>query len=221
MTNEVEYQTFRWGPLVLQTKITSEFLEELLKRGKESRKSGKSAKEVLAGRIEDEFFYEDLDDWLMPSMHPYVETYMELVNQWAGVDCFAHLTQNNASAEWNMDMAWINFQKRYEYNPPHNHPCDLSFVAYLNVPDEIRQEQKKLGESGRTAKQAPGVIYFDYGEQLPFSVKSMGRFPENGDLFLFPGWLKHHVHAFKSNVERISASGNINFISSMQKTLDK
>ena len=29
------------------------------------------------------------------------------------------------------------------------------------------------------------------------------------DLFIFPAWLKHYVAPFKSDVERISVSGNI------------
>ena len=33
--------------------------------------------------------------------------------------------------------------------------------------------------------------------------------PKTGDAFIFPAWLVHHVHAFKSDVERISVSGNI------------
>ena len=110
---------------------------------------------------------------------------------------------------WHMTMAWINFQKKNEYNPPHNHPCDLSFVAFLQVPKEIGLEYEAIPdiEKGK----GPGLLFFDYGEQLPFSVNSFGRYPEKGDLFLFPGWLTHHVHDFHCDVERISVSGNIIF----------
>ena len=110
---------------------------------------------------------------------------------------------------WSMEMAWINFQQKNEYNPPHNHPCDLSFVAFLQVPKEIGEEYKAIPEIEHG--KGPGILYFNYGEQLPFSVKSFGKLPERGDLFLFPGWLMHHVHDFKSDVERISVSGNVNF----------
>ena len=108
---------------------------------------------------------------------------------------------------WHMNMAWINFQKKGEYNPPHNHPCDLSFVTFLQVPKEIGLEFESIPDIERG--KGPGVLYLDYGEQLPFSVKSFGKLPEKGDLFIFPGWLMHHVHDFKADVERISVSGNI------------
>ena len=111
---------------------------------------------------------------------------------------------------WYMNMAWINFQKKNEYNPPHNHPCDLSFIAYLQVPKEIGLEHEAL-KDGAKGSWRPGNVYFDYGEQLPFCVKSFGKYPQKGDLFLFPGWVMHHVHDFKSDVERISVSGNVMF----------
>ena len=57
----------------------------------------------------------------------------------------------------------------------------------------------------------PGMIEFDYGADLPFNISSFSYLPDVGDLFIFPAWLKHHVFAFKSDVERISVSGNINF----------
>ena len=110
---------------------------------------------------------------------------------------------------WHMNMAWINFQKKGEYNPPHNHPCDLSFVTFLQVPKEIGLEFESIPDIERG--KGPGVLYLDYGEQLPFSVKSFGKLPEKGDLFIFPGWLMHHVHDFKADVERISVSGNVMF----------
>ena len=57
----------------------------------------------------------------------------------------------------------------------------------------------------------PGMINFDYGVELPFSINTFYHLPEVGDLFLFPAWLTHHVFAFKADVERISVSGNIIF----------
>ena len=35
---------------------------------------------------------------------------------------------------------WINFQKRFEYNPIHNHDGDLVFVIWLQIPYSIEDE---------------------------------------------------------------------------------
>ena len=37
----------------------------------------------------------------------------------------------------------------------------------------------------------------------------MSFFPEEGDMFIFPAWLKHWVAPFKSKCTRISVSGNV------------
>ena len=224
----LQYQTARWGPLLIQCKLDEDFVEELLEKGLESRHSGKKqldARRYLAGNIENEFTYENIEDWLVPKMKPYINAYVELVDQWTGDNAFKHLMSNSSfenimkggldpkveiEIAWYMTMAWINFQKKGEYNPPHNHPCDLSFVAFLQVPKEIGEEHEAL-KDGDNGSWRPGTIFFNYGEQLPFSVKSLGKYPERGDLFLFPGWLMHHVHDFKSDVERISVSGNVMF----------
>ena len=224
---EIKYTTARWGPLVLQTKIEDDFIDELLEKGLQSRHSGRAqldARKYLAGHIEGEYLYENLDDWFVPRMKPYIEVYTHLVDQWTGNNSFKHLIRDNSIENivkegldlkiktdicWSMEMAWINFQQKNEYNPPHNHPCDLSFVTFLQVPKEIGEEYKAIPEIEHG--KGPGILYFNYGEQLPFSVKSFGKLPERGDLFLFPGWLMHHVHDFKSDVERISVSGNVNF----------
>ena len=41
MNEEIQFQPVRWGPLVVQTKIEDNFVDELLERGLESRHSGK------------------------------------------------------------------------------------------------------------------------------------------------------------------------------------
>ena len=42
-----------------------------------------------------------------------------------------------------------------------------------------------------------------------FISLSHSFFPEEGDMFIFPAWLKHWVYPFKSDCERISVSGNV------------
>ena len=44
---------------------------------------------------------------------------------------------------------------------------------------------------------------------MPFGISGFSKLPVVGDILIFPAWLKHHVMAFQSDVERISVSGNI------------
>jgi hypothetical protein len=35
---------------------------------------------------------------------------------------------------------WVNFQKKYEFNPPHNHSGVISFVIWVKIPYNIQDE---------------------------------------------------------------------------------
>ena len=192
-----------WGPFVLETKVEQEFVDIVLEKGNESREKNLDHRSQLAGMIDNEYYYEDYDDWFLPKFTPYINLYIEtLKSNW--------LPNNTISKQWKMKNLWINYQQAYEYNPPHNHGGDVSFVIYLQVPDEIVKENKETTHEHNNA--GPGMIVFDYGVQVLFTITRYCKLPEVGDLYIFPAWLPHYVHAFKSNVERISVSGNIKFL---------
>ena len=191
-----------WGPFVMETKVDQEFVDILLEKGKESREKNLDHRSKLAGMIDNEYYYEDFGDWFVPKFTPYIHAYIEgLQTSWE-VDI-------KPIKECITTSLWLNYQKAKEYNPPHHHEGDLSFVIYLQVPDEIKKENEKM--QGVHNNEGPGMIVFDYGIDMPLSIGSYSTLPRVGDLFIFPAWLTHYVHAFKSDVERISVSGNIEF----------
>ena len=100
---------------------------------------------------------------------------------------------------------WINYQKPNDYNPPHDHDGKLSFVTYLQIPKELKKENKKY--TGKSC--GPGGIQFLYGNGPRDCITYMSFMPEENDMFIFPAWLKHYVAPYKSNVTRISVSGNV------------
>ena len=78
-------------------------------------------------------------------------------------------------------------------------------MIYLQIPDELKKEQKEyVGKSC-----GPGGIQFVYGEGNRDAITYQSHFPEEGDMFIFPAWLKHWVAPYKSDVVRISVSGNV------------
>ena len=192
-----------WGPFVLETKVEQEFVDILLEKGNESREKNLDNRKQLAGMIDNEYYYEDFESWFIPKFTPHVNDYIDgLKNTWS--------LPTKTVKEWTSTALWINYQQAKEYNPPHIHDQDLSFVIYLQVPDEIVKENKETTHEHNNA--GPGMIVFDYGVQVLFTITRYCKLPEVGDLYIFPAWLPHHVHAFKSNVERISVSGNIKFL---------
>ena len=197
-----DYKFPYWGPFVLETKVEQKFLDVLLEKGNESREKNLDNRKKLAGVIDNEYYYEDYEEWFIPKFTPYLDGYMEGMRTiW--------MPKQKPIKTWCIKNLWINYQKANEYNPPHNHADDLSFVIYLKVPAKLKKE---LEESvGMRTTQGPGTINFDYGIEMPLSINTFSKFPRVGDIYIFPAWLVHYVHAFKSDVERISVSGNINF----------
>ena len=41
-----------------------------------------------------------------------------------------------------LDTMWVNFQKKYEFNPPHTHTGVLSFVIFIQIPYDLKEEEK-------------------------------------------------------------------------------
>lgn len=182
-----------WGPFVLEFRVDNDLIEALLKEGNKSRENNLDARKQLAGEIKEEFYYKDYE-WFLSAFSNYISSYLEC-------------TGGNDKNAWRLDSLWINYQKANEYNPPHNHTGDLSFVIYLQVPKEIELENEEKENERNNA--GPGMILFDYGQEMPLSIHRIIHMPRTGDAFIFPAWLVHHVYAFKSDVERISVSGNI------------
>ena len=48
-----------------------------------------------------------------------------------------------------------------------------------------------------------------YGDGPRGCITNLSHFPEEGDMFIFPAWVKHWVSPYKSDCVRVSVSGNI------------
>jgi len=223
MTESIDYWFWYWGPYLIHTRIKdSSFIAELLEKAFEQRNDTERFDELdaranLAGQIDEEYWYENWNDWFAPKFTPYVNLYLEGLKDYKE-DSFEHIYERTSQTlgsqrnipvnlEWVLDSFWINFQKPREYNPPHHHTGDISFVIYLQVPEGLKKENEDM--RGVHNNEGPGMIMFDYGEHMPFSIGRSRTMPEVGDVIIFPSWVRHYVSDFKSEGERISAAGNI------------
>ena len=188
-----------WGALVLKTRIDESLINKLLDEGNKSRLNNQDASKSLVGQIKHEYYYKDFDDWILPYLDHILSMYSNKVQEsdWLGT--------SKASMPLSIKKLsglWINYQQAHEYNPIHNHTGELSFIIYLQMPNEIKKENEKDFVKG-------SINFLNSSYAQPFSKNLLTLFPEVGDFFLFPSWLLHYVNAFESDVERISVSGNI------------
>ena len=199
MTDEqqkVSVSVFNWGPCVVKMKIMDEFKQLLLDEAKNNKDDFRTR---LAGIIEKETGYtEKAKAKIVPPLSNYLGVYDQMYERFVN-------KKYTKKPEYVLSAIWINYQKKGEYNPPHDHDGKLSFVTYLQIPDELKKEHEEY--KGKSC--GPGGIQFVYGDGPRECVTYQSFFPEEGDIFIFPAWLKHWVCPYTSDCVRISVSGNV------------
>ena len=192
------YNFFNWGPFVAKFACPKNVLKRL---DIEGRKAERSWNHQLAGHIKSQFKYPEIfEDWFFKEMSPIFTAYRK-------AHCDYHALPYMPTPLMYIDL-WVNFMKAGDFNPPHIHGGDISFVIFVDVPDELFKEMEE--HEGTTAK--PGQLVFNYGENSKGKQwATIGHHvtPRTGDIYVFPAQQQHWVAPFKSDVIRISVSGNL------------
>ena len=195
----------------LITDFTKEELTPLLEEVEEIKKNPKnfvSYSNELIGQIKEEYelrnnLYQYLNDLLMPSIKGYIEE----------SKFFKHYCVLHNSTTLSLGRTWVNFQKKHEFNPVHNHTGLLSFVIWLEVPYDIESE-RQVHPGQNSPLRLEGSFSFHF-------VDSMGELSTHTitidksmiyKCIIFPSKLSHSVNPFySSDGSRISVSGNFYF----------
>ena len=163
----------------------------------------------LAGNISKSLTLEDKDDWFLENvLDPLIGKYME--NYPMYTDGMGVLTENPPLC---LDKFWVNFQKQHEFNPLHNLGGVFSFVIWVKIPTDWR-EQHALPISVNSNAPKASDFEFHYttmlGNTVPHSY-FLDKTSE-GSILFFPSKMMHTVYPFYNcDEERISISGNICF----------
>ena len=192
--SQIKYGILHWGPCIVKTKVDQATLDLLLSEGEASKED---ASPELAGVLKNQFHYRDKNKF-----HKFMEGTFNLYN--AAMQRWKETTDKTPSTYF-LEKLWINYQGPNEFNPPHSHGGALSFVIFAKIPMELRVENQNY--KGLSA--GPGGITFLYGDIEDRCITNHSVFPEEGDMYVFPAWLKHWVYPFTTDCTRISVSGNV------------
>ena len=193
----IEVSTYNWGPCVTKFKILDDFKKLLID---EAKKNEEDYASKLAGQIRKETGYgEESRGRIIPYLAPYLGIYDQAFQRYQTKE------YELGKPEYALTALWCNYQRQYEFNPPHDHDGKLSFVIYLSIPDPLKKENAEY--KGRSC--GPGGIQFMWGEGPRDCISYQSYFPQEGDMFIFPAWLKHWVSPFQSDCVRVSVSGNV------------
>ena len=170
----------------------------------------KTIKEDLAGNISKSLVLEDKDNWffqsvLVPLVQQFVTSYPTFLS--------TAFVPESSSLPFLLSNFWVNFQKQHEFNPPHNHGGVWSFVIWVKIPTDWR-EQHALPISANSSLPKASDFDFHYTSMLGDINKYTYQLDktQEGSMLFFPAKLMHEVYPFYNcNKERVSISGNIKF----------
>tara|TARA_R110000823_G_C15712625_1_gene477722 strand:- start:32 stop:631 length:600 start_codon:yes stop_codon:yes gene_type:complete len=109
---------------------------------------------------------------------------------------------------------WVNYQKKHEFNPFHNHSGIFSFILFIKIPFLCDQE-KLISPGLKSNGDKAGKLSFFYLNSdveggISEKVFDVDKNWEKKGL-IFKSNLNHMVYPFFSEGERITMSGNLSF----------
>ena len=196
----------------LETTLPKTVMKRLQNYIETAKKDPKTIKKDLAGNISTSLSIEDKDNWffqsvIVPLVQQFVTSYPTFANT-LGV-----FVQEASSLPFCLSDFWVNFQKQHEFNPPHNHGGIWSFVVWVKIPTDFR-EQHALPFSASSNMPKASDFEFQYTTMLGDITGSNYVLDKKseGQMLFFPAKLLHSVFPFyECDKERVSISGNIHF----------
>ena len=106
---------------------------------------------------------------------------------------------------------WVNYMKKYEFNPLHNHSGLYSFVIFIKIPYNLKDEFNSL-RTQNPQQRFPGCFAFycanGMGEFTPHVIEADKEWEQV--ILLFPSITQHCVYPFYTSDDyRITVSGNL------------
>lgn len=203
---QVEYNPIGFVLVDFPKEILKPIFKEVNKIQKDFKKAIKYNNQ-LAGNIEHEYALTECKPDLEKLFFPVIQHHMERDNY------IENLGVCTRDINIRLDNAWVNFQKKYEFNPIHNHSGVFSFVIWLKAPYSIYKEMSRKSSINSNSN-SPAHFSFHYTNSL--GTITTQCLPVDKDweckAALFPSSLSHSVNPFfTSDKYRISVSGNFKF----------
>ena len=122
----------------LEVKLTEEELAPLKEEIAEIQQDFSKAREhnaQLVGNLEKEYTLLKSKIALNKLVFKYLKAYDDVSNYTQKISVLTN------DCPMIVDDAWVNFQQKYEFNPLHNHTGIISFVIWIKIPYDIKDEE--------------------------------------------------------------------------------
>jgi hypothetical protein len=221
MPNEKEFEDIQLGEGTLAQlfKLPQQMIDYLWERIDIAKKKQVCYKKNLAGNISHSYILEDPQNVIIPNLNNIV------FNQVDNPKMFEYMSMEisniyrriglNAMLKPYLSGLWVNFQKKGEFQPIHDHSGMFSFVIWMDIPYNYKDEAKLPFAKSNCTPPRGGNFTFTIPDGTSRSVREeiIEMSPEmNGYCCFFPSDLSHQVYPFyTSDKDRISISGNISY----------
>lgn len=113
-----------------------------------------------------------------------------------------------------LESLWVNYQKKFEFNPLHNHEGFCSFIVFVKIPYNLEDEENCFSDLNPSTISHTSKLSFaglnHMGEIFTKCVDVDKSF--EGKALMFNSNQHHQVHPFYTSDDyRITISGNLKY----------
>ena len=194
---------------VVEGQLPEDVVKDIWKVIKKARKKPEDMRGELAGNISSSIRLDSESPQLAEFLNTILPEFINSHIESYGAPWRAVMKEGEG---FNLESLWVNFQKKHEFNPPHDHSGVFSFVIWMQIPTSYAEQRKLPICAESNADNHISNFAFSY-------TNTMGRvstFAYNmekeaeGYMVMFPSQMLHQVFPFyESDGERISISGNV------------
>jgi hypothetical protein len=191
------------GDLYWECDIPSNIFLKLKKLVEYEENNKELNNENLTGNIQSQYIIKKFD----PDFVKYIEE--------KSTEFFLSTKQNSYNHKLKLDSFWINKQRKYEFNPLHNHSGLVTFVCWIKIPYNLEDEMSldNCKNSNYPTNSLFSFVFSNYYGDLCQKLIEVDKSYE-GKCIFFNSSLYHQVYPFYTSDEyRISVSGNLNIVS--------
>ena len=220
VTFQYPQQTIPW----LEVKLSNDNMKHLWKMVEKGEKRGIDMKPTLEGNISTSFTIDDTNHYftsevLLPLAQLYQNRVADVANANLDLPPAVDVDEKPLYPCANtlfLESFWANYQYKHEFNPSHDHAGAFSFVIWMKIPyDSKEQRKEKFLEGMKESSKRPGNFYFQFINMFGSITETIYQMNPKmeGTMLFFPAKLRHGVHPFYScDEKRVSISGNLKYV---------
>jgi hypothetical protein len=199
---------------VLQAKLPFELFQSLTTSINDLPADAEPYNSNLLGHMKEEYSLNHIKEHMSDFLLAMADTWNQLHP--GHVATFEEAAKNKKYGLY-LDSLWVNKQKKHEFNPMHHHAGVLSFVIWVNIPYDLKEEEKyfppvsgEVEENRINSYTSKFCFYYtDILGKIQTAVVPVDK-TWQGTILMFPAALHHGVYPFYTSDDyRISVSGNI------------